>query len=81
MTTPLEVLSTFVEAGGRTTRLAGVKGVVGMFSLGAPTRGGHTPSTGATEVEVEELSPTLDISLLTGTPITGEMKGRTWTIT
>ena len=37
MTTPPEVPTTFVEAGGRTTRLAGVKGVVGMFCLGAPT--------------------------------------------
>ena len=38
VTTPLEVPTAFVEAGGRTTRLAGVKGVVGMFALGAPTR-------------------------------------------
>ena len=81
MTTPPEVPTTFVEASGRTTRLARVKGVVGMFSLGAPTRGGGTPSTGAAEVEVEGLYPALDISLPIGTPITGELKGRTWTIT
>ena len=81
VTTPPEVPTTFVEAGGQTTRLAGVKGVVGMFYLGEPTRGGGTPSAGATEVEVEEISPPLDISLPTGTPITGELKGQTWRIT
>ena len=43
MTTPPEVPTTFVQFGGRTTRLAGVKGVVGMFSLGEPTGGGGTP--------------------------------------
>ena len=68
MTTPPEVPTIFVEAGGQTTQLAGFKGVVGMFSLGAPTGGGGTPSSKAAEGEVEELSPTLDISLPTGTP-------------
>ena len=65
MTTPPEVPTTFVEASGRTTRLAGVKGVVGMFTLGEPTGEGHTPSARATEEEVEILSPALDISLPT----------------
>ena len=51
VTTPTEVTTTFVEARGRTTRLAGVKGVVGMFSLGVPTRGGGTPSARVAEVE------------------------------
>ena len=45
VTTPPKVPTTFVEAGGRTTRLVGVKGVVGMFALGEPTGGGGTPST------------------------------------
>ena len=81
VTTPPEVPTTFMEADGWTTRLAGVKGVVGILVLGAPTGGGGTPSTGAAEVEVEGLSPALDISLPTGTPIKGELKGRTWTIT
>ena len=48
VTTPLEVPTTIVEFGGRTTRLSGVQGVVGMFSLGAPTGGGSTPSAGGT---------------------------------
>ena len=61
LTTPLEVPTTFFEASGQTTGLAGVKGVVGMFALGAPTGGGGTPSTRAAEVEVEGLSPALDI--------------------
>ena len=53
VTTPLEVPTMFVEAGGWTTQLAGVNGVVGILVLGAPTRGGGTPSAGLTEVEVE----------------------------
>ena len=77
LTTPPEVPTTFVEVGGRTTRLAGVKGVVGMFSLGVTTEGGGTPSTGVTEVEVEGLSLALDISMPTKTPIIGELKGQT----
>ena len=81
VTTPPEVPTTFVEDGGRTRRLVGVKGVVGMFSLGAPTGGGGTPSTVAAKVEIKELSPTVDIILPTGTPITGGSKGRTWTNT
>ena len=53
------------------------KGVVGILVLGAPTKGGGTPSAGAAEVEVEELSPTVNIILPKGTPITGGLKGRT----
>ena len=75
VTTLPEVPTRLVEAGGRTTQLDGVKGVVGVFALGAPTRGGGTPLSRATEVEVEEISPALDISFPTGTPITGELKG------
>ena len=75
MTTPLEVPSTFVEAKGLTTRLDGVKGVAGIFFLGVPTRGGGTPSARIVEMRVEGLSHALDISLLTGTPIIGELKG------
>ena len=77
VTTPPEVPTTFVEAGGRTTRLAGVNGVVGMFALGAPTGGGGTPSSGVAEVEIKELSPTVDIILPIGTPIMGGSKGQT----
>ena len=65
VTTPPEVPTTFVEAGGQTTRIDGVKGVVGMFSLRAPTGGGGTPLARAIEVEVEGLSPALDISFPT----------------
>ena len=81
MTTQPEVPTTFVEAGGCTTRLVGVKGVAGIFVLGVPIGGGGTPSARIAEMGVDGLSPTLAISLLTGTPITGELNGRTWTIT
>ena len=46
-----------------------------MFSLGAPTGRGGTPSARVVEVEVVELSRVIDISLPKGTPITGELKG------
>ena len=48
-----------------------------MFVLGVPTEGGGTPLAGIAEMGVEGLFPALDIILLTGTPITGELKGRT----
>ena len=70
-----------METDGWTTWLAGVKGIVGMLDLGALTEGGSTPSTAVAEVETKELSPTVDIILPIGTPITGGSKGRIWTIT
>ena len=69
VTIPPEVPAILVEAGGLTTQLAGVKQVVDILALGELTGGGGTPSAGAAEVEVEVLSPALDISLPTGTPI------------
>ena len=77
VTIPPEVPAKFVGAGGWTTWLARVKGVAGILVLGAPTGGGGTPSAEAAEVEVEELSPVVDIILPKGTPITGGLKG--WT--
>ena len=52
-----------------------------MLDLGALTGGGSTPSAGTTEVKTKELSLVVDIILPTGTPNTGESKGRTWMIT
>ena len=46
-----------------------------MFFLGVLTGGGSTPSAGAAEVKVKELSPAVDIIMPTGTPITGGSKG------
>ena len=53
------------------------KGVAGILVLGVPTVGGGTPSTEIAEMEVDGLSPALAIILLIGTPIIGELKGRT----
>ena len=39
--------------------------------------GGCTPSVGIDEIGIEGFSPTLDISLLIGTPIISELKGKT----
>ena len=77
MTIPPEALSRLGGTNGWTTRLAGVKGVVGILVLGVPTGGGSTPSAGVAEVEVKELSPTVEIILPTGTPIMGGSKGQT----
>ena len=81
VTTPLEIPTTWEEAGGWTTRLLGDKGAVDALGLGVPTDGGGTPLAKMAEVEVEIPSLELAIVLLTGTPIIGELKGITWTIT
>ena len=53
----------------------------GKLVLGVITGGGSTPSTERVEVKTNELSPSEDIALPTGTPNTGELKGLTYTIT
>ena len=75
VTMPLEAPARLVRTGGWTTRLAGVRGIVGILDLGAPTGGGSTPSARTAQVEVKELSPAVYIILPTGTPITGGSKG------
>ena len=75
VTIPPEAPARLVGAGGRTTQLAGVNGIVGILVLREPTGRGSTPSSGAAEVEVKELSPAVDIILPTGTPIMGGLKG------
>ena len=80
MTTPLEGSTTWEEFSVWTTQLLGDKGVVDALFLGLPTGGGGTPPTKMAEVGVEIPSPELAITMLTGTPITCESKGRTWTI-
>ena len=81
VTTPLEGATRLEEAGGWTTRLLGDKGVVDALGLGVPTRVGGTPPANMAEVGVEIPSLELAITLLMGTPITGEVIGRTWMIT
>ena len=81
VTTPLEGSTTWEEFGGWTTRLLSDKGAVDALGLGVPTGGGGTPPANMDEVWVEIPSPELAITLFTGTPITGELKGRTWMIT
>ena len=80
VTTPAEGPTTLEEVSGWTTRLLGDKGAIGAFGLGVPTRGGGNPQVKTSEVGVEIPSLELDITLLTGTPITSEVKGRTWMI-
>ena len=50
--------------------------MAGILVLGVPTGGGGTPTFRIAEMGIEGLSPALDISLLIGTPITGELKGQ-----
>ena len=75
VTIPPKAPTRLVGASGWSTRLAGVKAILGILVLREPTGGGGTPSSRATEVEVEELSPVVDISFHRGTLITGELKG------
>ena len=75
VTIPPEAPARLVGTSGWTTRLARVKGVVGMLDLGVLTWGGSTPSAEMVEVTMKELSPALDIILPTGTPIMGGSKG------
>ena len=77
VTTPLEGSTTWEGASGWTTRLLNDKGAVDALGLGVPTRGGGTPQANMAEVGVEIPSLELAITLLTGTPITGEVNGRT----
>ena len=81
VTTPLEGPTTLEEVGGWNTQLLGDKGVVVVIGIGVPAKGGGTPPAKTAEVGVEIPSPELAITLLTGTPIKGESKGRSWTIT
>ena len=79
--TPLEGPTTWEEASGWTTRLLGDKGAIDALGLRVPTGGGGTPLAEMAKVGVEIPSLELAITLLTGTPITGEVKGITWMIT
>ena len=77
VTTPLEGPTTLEEVDGWTTQLLDDKGAVGAFGLVVPTEGGGTPLAKMTEVGVEIPYPKIFITLLIGTPTTGESKGRT----
>ena len=63
------------EFSGWTTRLLGDKGAIDALGLEVPTGGGGTPPAKMVEFEVEIPSPNLAITLLTGTPIIGGLKG------
>ena len=80
VTTPLEGSTAWEGASGWTTRLLSDRGAIDALGLGVPTGVGGTPPTNMVEVEVEIPSLELAITLLTGTPITGEVNGRNWMI-
>ena len=69
--------TTLERVGGWTSLLLGDKGAVNAFGLEVPTEGGGTPRAKMVVVGVEIPSLELDITLLIGTPIRGELNGKT----